>query len=122
MDKDYLLDLMVNVREKTIPVDEAVETICALADDDTGAEQCNLPVIGRYFMEIKFKPKQKVWMMYDNKPTCAPITEIRLNSKVEYYFWHQDFPTKDESMCCDNTFRVNEDRLFETKEALINAL
>jgi len=45
MDKDYLLDLMVNVRERLIPVDEAVETICALADDDTGEKQCNLPVV-----------------------------------------------------------------------------
>ena len=71
---------------------------------------------------MKFKPKQIVWMMYGNKPTSAPIFEIRLNSKTEYYFWHLDFPTKDSNMCNSNTFRVDEDRLFESKEALINSL
>ena len=73
-------------------------------------------------MNTKFKPKQRVWMMYDNKPTCAPINEIRLGIKTKYFFWHQDFPTKDRNLCYDNTFRIDEDKLFETKEALINSL
>ena len=73
-------------------------------------------------MELKFQPKEKVWMMYGNKPTCAPITEIRLNNKVEYYFWHQDFLFTDKSICYDNTFRVDEGLLYKTKEALISAL
>jgi hypothetical protein len=74
-------------------------------------------------MELKFKPKQKVWLIYGNKPVCVPIHEIRLNSKVEYYFWHLDFPgKKDISICYDNTFKIDEDKLFETKEDLIKSL
>jgi len=46
MDKNYLLDLMVNVRDKMIPIDEAVETICALAETPEN-EQANevLPLV-----------------------------------------------------------------------------
>ena len=69
MDKDYLLDLMVNVREKTIPVDEAVETICALADDDTGAEQCNLPVVNLRFSIDELKAlSENLWNVEDEGP------------------------------------------------------
>lgn len=39
MDKDFLLDLMVNVRERMIPIDEAVETICALAENDDASTE-----------------------------------------------------------------------------------
>ncbi len=73
-------------------------------------------------MELKFQPKEKVWLMFGNKPVCAPIYEIRLNTKVEYYFWHQDFPAKDKTVCYDNTFRVDVNNLFATKQELLNSL
>ena len=73
---------------------------------------------------LTFMPTQKVWMMYNNKPTEAPICEILIGRKGEigFYFWHQDFGIKDKSICDNNTFRVDIKRLFATKELLINSL
>ncbi len=73
---------------------------------------------------LTFMPTDRVWMMYNNKPTEAPIQEILIGRKSEigFYFWHQDFPIKDKIICYDNTFRVDIKNLFATKELLINSL
>ncbi len=75
-------------------------------------------------MEIKFEPKQVIWLIYNNQITQAPIHEVRLYSLniPHYYFWHQDFTTKDPNLVYDNTFKIDSSKLFETKEDLIKSL
>lgn len=75
-------------------------------------------------IELKFKPKQMVWLMYSNKVTCAHVSEVRLTgaSKAQYYFWHESFSTRDSTFVDNNLFRINENLLFETKEELLKSL
>jgi hypothetical protein len=43
MDKNYLLDIMVSVRERNIDVNEAVKMVCALENVGTGDRQLTIP-------------------------------------------------------------------------------
>lgn len=73
--------------------------------------------------ELKFKPNEMVWLMHDDKPVQAPISEIHLHSLtrkngIKYYFWHQDF----NGGCRKNMWTEDVNKLFKTKQELLNSL
>jgi hypothetical protein len=73
-------------------------------------------------MKTKYNYNDNVWVMHANKACIAPICEIRVKSKVEYYFYKDDFKEEDKNITSLSPFSISEDKIFATKEELLKSL
>lgn len=79
-------------------------------------------------IELDFEVGQNVWFMYNNKPTNAPIWEIKIckDHETQYWFWWQDVVISreffDTNIHTGNSFKIHVDDLFESKQELIESL